>query len=130
MSVVAPVPPFATPRVPASVMVPEPVIGPPDVVRPVVPPETATLVTVPAPAGVAHVPSPRQKVEDDADVPEFKFVTGRFPVTPDVRGNPVALVRTAAEGVPKAGVVKLGLVVIATLPVPLMVYSPTVPALS
>ena len=45
----------------------------------------ATLVTVPAPAGVAHVQSPRQKVDADADVPEFKFVTGRFPVTCEAR---------------------------------------------
>lgn len=32
--------------------------------------------------GMAQVPSPRQKVEAVALVPEFKFVTGRFPVTP------------------------------------------------
>jgi len=37
--------------------------------------------TVPPPAGVAHVPSPRQKVDDDALVPEFKCDTPRFPVT-------------------------------------------------
>jgi hypothetical protein len=46
---VSPVPPLATPRVPARVIVPEVVIGLPDVVRPVVPPETATLVTEPPP---------------------------------------------------------------------------------
>lgn len=28
------------------------------------------------------MPSPRQKVEELADVPLFRFVTGRFPVTP------------------------------------------------
>jgi hypothetical protein len=33
------------------------------------------------PAGVAHVPSPRQNVELEAEVPEFRFPTGRFPVT-------------------------------------------------
>ena len=44
---VTPVPPLATAKVPASVMVPLVVIGPPDVVRPVVPPLTSTLVTVP-----------------------------------------------------------------------------------
>lgn len=38
-------------------------------------------VTFPLPAGVAHVPSPLQKVELEAEVPLFKFVTGRFPVT-------------------------------------------------
>ena len=31
--------------------------------------------------GVAQVPSPRQKVEEEALVPEFRFPTGRFPVT-------------------------------------------------
>lgn len=47
--VVTPVPPFATASVPARVTVPEEVIGPPLVVKPVVPPETSTLVTEPAP---------------------------------------------------------------------------------
>jgi hypothetical protein len=42
----------------------------------------AVLVTVPAPAGVAQLPSPRQKVEDEAESPEFRFPTGRFPITP------------------------------------------------
>jgi len=45
---VRPVPPFETARVPAIVIVPEVVIGPPEVVSPVVPPETSTDVTVPA----------------------------------------------------------------------------------
>ena len=40
------------------------------------------VVTVPVPAGVDHVPSPLQKVDEDADVPELRLVTGRFPVTP------------------------------------------------
>ena len=50
--VVTPVPPLATASVPASVTVPEEVIGPPLVVNPVVPPETSTLVTEPAPGPV------------------------------------------------------------------------------
>lgn len=41
-----------------------------------------TLVTVPEPTGVAHVPSPRQKLEPEAPDPLLRFVTGRFPVTP------------------------------------------------
>ena len=45
--VVTPVPPLATASVPANVIVPDVVMGPPLVVRPVVPPLTATLVTVP-----------------------------------------------------------------------------------
>ena len=36
---------------------------------------------MPDPAGVAHVPSPLQKVELEALVPEFRFVVGRLPVT-------------------------------------------------
>jgi len=52
--VTTPVPPLATASVPASVIVPVLVIGPPEVVRPVVPPDTATDVTVPLPATVAH----------------------------------------------------------------------------
>ena len=52
VEVVTPVPPFATASVPASVIVPEVVIGPPEVVRPVEPPETATEVTVPEPPPV------------------------------------------------------------------------------
>jgi hypothetical protein len=43
-------------------------------------PARPTLVTLPEPA-VAHVPSPRQKVELLALVPLFKLVTGRLPVT-------------------------------------------------
>ena len=51
-AVVAPVPPLSTSSVPASVIVPDVVIGPPVAVKPVVPPETLTDVTVPAPAEV------------------------------------------------------------------------------
>ena len=55
--VVTPVPPLATANVPATVIVPAVVIGPPLVVRPVVPPLTATLVTVPvAPFATLRVP--------------------------------------------------------------------------
>ena len=59
-AVVCPVPPFATASVPASVIVPDVVIGPPLAVKPVVPPLTLTLVTVPVLLIAAHVPSPRQ----------------------------------------------------------------------
>lgn len=73
---------------------------------------------MPEPAGTAHIPSPRQKVVADALVPEFRFVTGRLPVTPVVKGNPVPLVNTIAVGVPKAGVTKVGDVEPTKLPVP------------
>lgn len=68
------------------------------------PPSTSWLmvsvpaaVTLPDPAGVAHVPSPRQKVELDADVPLFRLATGKLPVTSATRltapndGTPAAL---------------------------------------
>jgi hypothetical protein len=45
--VVTPVPPLATANVPAKVIVPEVVTGPPEVVKPVVPPDTLTDVTPP-----------------------------------------------------------------------------------
>jgi hypothetical protein len=51
---------------------------------------------------VAHVPSPRQKVLPLAEVPELRFATGRLPVTPVVKGNPVQLVNVPEEGVPSA----------------------------
>jgi len=56
---VAPVPPEATASVPASVSVPAPVTGPPLKVRPVVPPEASTDVTVPAPAPAGAGPGAR-----------------------------------------------------------------------
>ena len=51
-AVVAPVPPLSTSSVPARVIVPDVVTGPPEVVKPVVPPETLTDVTVPVPPPV------------------------------------------------------------------------------
>lgn len=113
-----PVPPEATAKVPAKVIVPDDETGPPEVVKPVVPPLTSTLVTVPAPAGVAQAPSPRQKVDALAEVPPFKFVTGRLPVTPVLSGKPVALVNVALVGVPKIGVTKVGEVANTFAPVP------------
>ena len=68
------------------------------------------VAVVDVPAGVAHVPSPRQNVDELALVPEFKLVTGKLPVTPVVRGKPVTLVITPDAGVPSAGVVNVGLV--------------------
>ena len=52
LAVVAPVPPLSTSSVPARVIVPDVVTGPPEVVKPVVPPETLTEVTVPDPPPV------------------------------------------------------------------------------
>ena len=53
------------------------VVPPVDVMRLFVP---LTEVT-PVPAGIAHVPSPRQNVVAPADVPEFKWVTAKLPDT-------------------------------------------------
>ena len=64
-------------------------------------------VTFPLPAGVAHVPSPRQKVELLADVPELRFVTGKFPVTSALRltapklGTPAAFPCNTVVVVPR-----------------------------
>ena len=78
-----PVPPVATFNVPAKVMVPEVVTGPPDVVNPVEPPETLTEVTLPllaptqTPLTEKHPPAksiPRAKVEVAAVPVTFKYV--------------------------------------------------------
>ena len=64
---VTPVPPEPTASVPASVIVPLVVIGPPDVVRPVEPPATLTLVTVPVLDDAAKVP-PAESVKPEPTV--------------------------------------------------------------
>ena len=57
-AVVAEVPPLAIAKVPARVIVPEVVTGPPEVVKPVVPPDTSTLVTVPSGLTAQDVSAP------------------------------------------------------------------------
>jgi hypothetical protein len=81
----------------------------------------------PPPAGVAQVPSPLQNVVLDADVPLFKLVTGRFPVTPVDNGKPVAFVNVTLVGVPKMGVTRVGLVDNTLLPDPVLVVTPVPP---
>jgi hypothetical protein len=46
------------------------------------------------------------------------FAIGKVPVTPVVNGKPVALVRIPDEGVPRAGVTRVGLVANTRAPVP------------
>lgn len=109
---------MATFSVPASVTVPELVIGPPDVVKPVMPPDTSTLVTVPAP-GVLHVvlvPSVDNTLPLLPDCegsrafraalavvwPVPPLAIGSVPVTPVDRGKPVKLVAVPEDGVPNA----------------------------
>ena len=55
------------------------------------------------------------------------FVAGSVPVTPVVRGKPVALVSVPDVGVPKIGVTSVGLVDRTTLPVPVEVVTPVPP---
>jgi hypothetical protein len=52
------------------------------------------------------------------EVPDPPLATGNMPVTPVVSGSPVALVRTAAEGVPRAGVTSVGDVAKTSAPEP------------
>ena len=116
------------PLVPATVRasVPDAVTG--DPLTEISPPvnDAPTEVTVPAfPA--AQVPSPRQNVEAEAPVPELRFVTGRLPVTPVDNGRPVALVRMPDDGVPRAGVTKVGEVARAIPPVPVTAAASAVP---
>lgn len=79
---------------------------------------TETEVTVPAPAGVAHVPSPRQNVDEEALVPPLRFATGRLPVTPVERGSPVQLVSVPLVGVPRIGVTNVGVLANTRAPEP------------
>jgi hypothetical protein len=55
---------------------------------------------------------PRTLAPEPVEVvtPVPPLATGRVPVTPVVSGSPVALVRTPDAGVPRAGVVSVGLV--------------------
>jgi hypothetical protein len=103
-------------KVPPNVKSPD-VVTVPDKDKPLTVPVPPTLVTVPVPAA-AQTPSPRQNVLADADVPLFRLVTGKFPVTPVVKGKPVADVKTKVEGVPKLGVTKVGEVAKTAAPLP------------
>jgi hypothetical protein len=55
------------------------------------------------------------------------FAMGRVPVTPVVKGKPVALVKVADVGVPRIGVTSVGLVLRTLLPVPVVVVTPVPP---
>ena len=102
----------------------------------------ATLVTVPLVAGAVDdqvVPSDVNTLPEvlgatnvgaDAPLPRMTLLavrvvklvpplaTGSVPVTPVVSGKPVALVKTRAVGVPRAGVTSVGLVANTATPVP------------
>jgi hypothetical protein len=55
------------------------------------------------------------------------LATGKVPVTPVVRGNPVPLVRVTEVGVPNIGVTNVGLVDNTTDPEPVLVVTPVPP---
>jgi len=63
---------------------------------------TAVPAGSPVDGTAAQVPSPLQNVEEEALVPLFKLVTGMLPVTPVVKGNPVASVKSKAGVVSEA----------------------------
>jgi hypothetical protein len=77
-----------------------------------------TRKSVPATAALnAEAPLPFTNPEIE-DTPVPPLVTGRIPVTPLVSGNPVAFVKTTADGVPRLGVVSVGDVERTIAPVP------------
>ena len=55
------------------------------------------------------------------------FAIGNVPVTPVVNGKPVALLNTADDGVPSAGVTNVGLLDKTRFPVPVEVVAPEPP---
>ena len=109
---------------PPKVIVPDVVTGPPDVVRPVVPPDTSTDVTVPkgfvpqdvfVPSVVKYLPllpvwlgAKALKAALAVVWPVPPLPRPSVPVTPVVKGKPVALVSTPADGVPRSGVTSVG----------------------
>ena len=97
---VPPVPPFAVPKMPARVIVPEVVTGPPEVVRPVVPPETSIDVTVPAPLPtqiplIAKQPPAAKLIPPlvvlKVEVPEVKLIPFVFPIESSVPAEVVPM---------------------------------------
>jgi hypothetical protein len=119
VEVVTPVPPLATGKVP---------------VTPVVKGKPVALVSVPdvgVPSiGVTSVgllertllPEPVEVV-----TPVPPLATGSVPVTPVVKGKPVALVSVADVGVPSMGVTSVGLLERTLLPEPVEAVTPVPP---
>jgi hypothetical protein len=95
----------------------------------VVPLEVRTLPEVPgATVCGAEVPLPSRTLLDVSDVaPVPPLATDKVPVVPATIGRPLAFVRVAAEGVPRLGVVSVGLVLKTTEPVPVDEVTPVPP---
>jgi len=119
VEVVTPVPPLATGRVPVT-----PVVKgrPVALVR-------VTEVGVPRTGVIKVGEVDSTLLPDPVDVvtPVPPLATGRVPVTPEVRGKPVALVRVTEVGVPRMGVTKVGDVESTLLPDPVDVVTPVPP---
>jgi len=117
--VVTPVPPLETPNVP---------------VTPVVSGKPVAFVSTAAEgvpnAGVTRVGEVLNTTFPDPVLvvtPVPPLATGKVPVTPVESGRPVAFVSTAAEGVPNAGVTRVGEVLNTLLPEPVLVVTPVPP---
>lgn len=144
LEVVTPVPPLATGRVPVTLVVkfanvvevvPVPPLAIGKVpVTPVVSGSPVQLVKVPE-EGVPRTGVVRVGLVDKTTLPVPVEVvtpvpplaTGKVPVTPVVKGNPVQLVKVPEEGVPKTGVTSVGLVDNTVLPDPVEVVTPVPP---
>ena len=82
------------------------------------------LIAIPIP----EVPLPfRMPFDVKLVCPVPPFETDRVPVTPVLKGKPVALVKVAALGVPRFGVTNVGELESKTVPDPLIEISSTNP---
>ena len=109
------------------------VVPPVEVILPVVP---DTLVTPPPPLPLAlivwlgQVPVMVTFVpctNEGVDVPVPPLATGRIPVTPVVKGKPLAFVKVTDVGVPRTGVTSVGEIDSTLLPDPTLVVTPVPP---
>lgn len=90
-------------------------------------PEPVSSVTAEAKLADEGVPSHVATPLPNEVIPVPPLATPSVPVTPVERGKPVALVRVAADGVPRLGVVRAGLLDRTTDPVPVELVTPVPP---
>lgn len=121
--------PLTVPVPPTEVTVPVPGVTVEAIVMP--PAELVTVMPEPAvsTARVNPVPLPMSNwpFVGVAVRPVPPLAIGSVPVTPVVRGKPVAFVKVPDVGVPKIGVTSVGLMDSTTLPVPVEVVTPVPP---
>ena len=115
---------------PANVTAPEvavfgvkPVVPALNVVTPPAPPDELMVWFGQVPVIVTFVPATKAGVA----VPVPPLATGKRPVTPVVKGKPVAFVNVPDVGVPKIGVTSVGEVDSTTEPEPVEVVTPVPP---